>query len=150
MGKYKHIRPIDVYISVEQRLAAAEDRKNGIPHPEITSIRLTGNNFFDLFAMLVESGYELNVGTIAKAMGVKPALLSPAIEAMSGLTAHRWMVRYRHLSACDKLGYDDRDISSLAAKLGFRTVSAFSHFFYRLEGCYPTQFMAKGSCRMLR
>jgi hypothetical protein len=33
----------------------SEDRANGIPHPEITSIRLTGNDFFNLFASIVES-----------------------------------------------------------------------------------------------
>ncbi|MDR2448716.1 MAG: hypothetical protein LBD52_02005 [Prevotellaceae bacterium] len=32
-------------------------------------------------------------------MGVKPALPGPAIEAMSGLTAHDWVVQYLHMSA---------------------------------------------------
>jgi AraC-like DNA-binding protein len=150
MGKYKHIRPVDVYISSEQWFAIMDDRRNGIPHPEITTIRLTGNNFFDLFAGLVEAGVGLNMKNMAAAMGVKPVLFSPAIEAMSGLTAHRWVVRYLHLSACDKLSLDGRNISELAAKLGFRTVSGFSHFFYRLEHCHPTQFAAKRSCRVLR
>ena len=160
MEKYKHIRPADVYVSVAQELAAAEDRKNGIPHPEIAHtnvgmpemfaslIRLTGNNFMDLFASLVAEGGG-DTKALAKRMGVKPALLSPAIEAMSGLTAHEWVVRYKHMAACDKLGYcTGRDISGIASQLGF-SKSAFSHFFYRMEHCYPTQFAAKGSCRVL-
>jgi AraC-like DNA-binding protein len=148
--KYKHILPADVYVSSEQWLAIMEDRKNGIPHPEITTIRLTGNNFFDLFASIVEEGAGLGLKHIAKAMGVKPEHLGPAIEAMSGLTARDWVVRDLHMSACDKLGLGRAfGISSVATSLGF-SQSAFSHFFYRLEHCYPTQFAAKRSCRVLR
>jgi AraC-like DNA-binding protein len=150
MEKYKHIRPEDVYVSSEQWLDIAEERHRGIPHPEITTIRLTGNNFFDLFASLIEGGAETNTNTIAAMMGVRPPLLSPAIEAMSGLTAHQWIVRYKHMKACDHLGDDDRSIAALAARLGFRSVSAFSHFFCRLEGCHPRHFAAKRSCRVLR
>jgi AraC-like DNA-binding protein len=148
MKKYKHIRPADVYVSIEQYRVIAEDRKNGIPHPEITTIRLTGNNFFDLFATLVEDGGGMNTEVLAKWMGVRPRLLSPAIEAMSGLTAHEWAVRYKHISACDKLGIRGYSISSIASRLGF-SLSAFSHFFYRIEHCYPTAFAEKGSCRLL-
>jgi AraC-like DNA-binding protein len=148
MEKYKQIKPADVYVSIEQYQVIRQDRANGIPHPEITTIRLTGNNFFDLFATLVEGGGGMNTEALAKRMGVKPALLSPAIEAMSGLTAHEWVVRYKHMSACDHLSYGRGGISSLASHLGF-TVSAFSHFFYRMEHCAPTRFAEKGSCRVL-
>jgi AraC-like DNA-binding protein len=152
-GKYKLIRPSDVYVSNEQWLVIIADRRNGIPHPEITTIRLTGNNFFDHFASLVEGGGGLNIPGIARAMGVRPRLLGPAIEAMSGLTAHAWAVRYLHMKACDNLSSESQtarcEITSLASSLGFSR-SAFSQFFHRLEGCYPTQFPAKGSCRVLR
>jgi AraC-like DNA-binding protein len=152
-GKYKLIRPADVYVSSEQWRVITADRFNGIPHPEITTIRLTGNNFFDHFASLVEGGAGLHIPGIARAMGVRPRLLGPAIEAMSGLTAHAWAVRYLHMKACDHLSRTEQvfrsEITSLASKLGF-SQSAFSQFFHRLEGCYPTQFPAKGSCRVLR
>lgn len=161
MEKYKHIRPADVYVSTAQWFAVQDDREKGIPHPEIAHtnvgmpemfagiIRLTGNNFMDLFASLVEEGGGMDTEALAKRMGVKPALLSPAIEAMTGLTAHEWVVRYKHMSACDKLGSrTGRDISGIASQLGF-SKSAFSHFFYRMEHCYPSRFAEKGSCRVL-
>jgi AraC-like DNA-binding protein len=146
--KYRHIRPADVYVSTPQWVDITADRQRGIPHPEITTIRLTGNNFFDLFASLVETGGGIKIKGIARAMGVPPELLSPAIKAMSGLSAHDWAVRYLHIKACDMLSCAPREVTSLAAHLGF-SQSAFSHFFYRLEHCYPTDFKKKGSCRVL-
>jgi AraC-like DNA-binding protein len=152
MTKYKPILPADVYVSGAQWLAIREDRENGIPHPEIAVtnigfsasiagiIRLTGNNFMDLFASLVEEGCGHSAKGMARTMGIKPLLLSAAIEAMSGLSAHTWAMDYLHLSACDKLRNGDREITSLAGRLGFGSVSAFSHFFYRRERCYPSQF----------
>ncbi|MDR2361269.1 MAG: AraC family transcriptional regulator [Prevotellaceae bacterium] len=137
--KYKQIEPADVYVSIEQFDAIRADRDNGIPHPEITSIRLTGNDFFNLFATIVEEGVGLRLSGIAKAMGVKPGLLGPAIEAMSGLTAYQWVVQYQHMSACDKLRTRWR-VSDVASSLGF-SVSGFSHFFYRMENCSPTEYI---------
>ncbi|MDR1681557.1 MAG: helix-turn-helix domain-containing protein [Prevotellaceae bacterium] len=138
--KYKPILPADVYVTEAQRTAVIADRRNGIPHPEITSIRLTGNNFMDLFASLVEGGGGLMVKNLAKRMGVKPRLITPAIEAMTGLPAHEWVKRYLHLSACDKLRNGYHRVSDIAHMLGFRSVSSFSHFFYRLEHCHPKKY----------
>jgi AraC-like DNA-binding protein len=140
MEKYKLILPADVYVTVEQWHIIQKDRSEGRPHPEITSIRLTGNNFFDLFASLVEGGCGIQANVLAKRMGVKPSLLGPAIEAMSGLSAHEWAVQYVHLSACDKLRHGRSSIKPLAHRLGFGSISAFSHFFYRKEHCHPSQF----------
>jgi AraC-like DNA-binding protein len=146
--KYRHIRPADVYVSSAQWQVITADRENGIPHHEITTIRLTGNNFFDLFASLVENGGGIKIKSIARTMGMPPKLLSPAIKAMSGLSAHDWAVRYLHMKACDRLFNSPKDVSCLGAELGF-SQSAFSHFFYRLEHCYPSNFWKKGSCRVL-
>jgi AraC-like DNA-binding protein len=140
MAKYRQIKPADVYVTIEQYNAVREDREKGIPHPEITSIRLTGNNFLDQFASIVETGGGIQTIGIAKRMGVKPALLSAAIEAMTGLTAHEWAKQYVHMSACEKLRHYQGDISGLAGRLGFVSQSAFSHFFYRMEHCYPSQW----------
>jgi AraC-like DNA-binding protein len=136
MEKYKLILPSDVYITSAQWREIISDRKNGISHPEITSIRLTGNNFIDLFALLIEGGAGIEAKKIAKAMGVPPIFLTPAIAAMTGLSAHRWASDYVLMSACDKLRYRN-DISGLASRLGFGSLSAFSHFFYRHTHKYP-------------
>jgi AraC-like DNA-binding protein len=153
MKRLKLIRPEDVYITSLAWRRITADRNNGIPHPEITDIRLTGNSFFDFFASCVEHGGGIIAKNIALQMGVKPHLLSPAIEAMSGLPAHEWAVRYVHMAACNRL-WGDRStgyISSLASSLGFRTVGGFSHFFYRMEHCTPTDFvnMNRNHCRWL-
>jgi AraC-like DNA-binding protein len=140
MEKYPHILPADVYVTVEQWLLIIKERREGVPHPEITTIRLTGNSFMDLFARCLEGGCGIQMNSVAKVMGVKPHLLSPAIEAMSGLTAHEWAVQYLHLKAVDHLRRNHSDIGYLAGRLGFRTTSGFSHFFYRLERCSPTEF----------
>jgi AraC-like DNA-binding protein len=140
MGKYKLILPTDVYVTSAQRQEINSDRENGISHPEITGIRLTGNNFIDLFASLIEGGIGIEAKRIAKAMGVPPALLTPAIAAMTGLSAHKWASEYVLLSACDNLRQSKQNVSTLARHLGFGSLSAFSHFFYRHTHRYPIDF----------
>jgi AraC-like DNA-binding protein len=142
MAKYRQIKPADVYVTIEQYNAVREDREKGIPHPEITDIRLTGNDFLNQFATIIENGGGIQAVNIARQMGVKPASLNAAIEAMTGLPAHEWAKQYVHLSACDKLRHYQGDISGLAGCLGF-SQSSFSHFFYRLEHCYPLEWAEK-------
>jgi AraC-like DNA-binding protein len=139
MEKYQRILPADAYVTVAQWIEIQKDRAAGIPHPEVTTIRLTGNSFIDLFARCLENGCGLRMNYVAKAMGVKPKLLGPAIEAMTGLTAHEWAVQYLHMKAVDCLLNSRSSVSSLASHLGF-SVSGFSHFFYRQEHCYPSDF----------
>jgi AraC-like DNA-binding protein len=140
MAKYQQIKPADVYVTNEQRRIVDEDRRNGIAHPEITDIRLTGNSFLDLFASLIEAGGGIQTKDLAARMGVKPALLGAAIEAMTGLPAHEWAKEYVDHAASDSLRSSGSNLSSLASSLGFRSVSAFSHFFYRRFGQYPKQW----------
>ena len=139
MEKIKLIKPADVFVTEDEYTEILHDRANGIPHTGITDCRRkTGNIFIDLFVECIDCGGGVRTASLAGMMGVNPALLSPAIEAMSGLSAREWAMQYVHLRAYDRLRHDPRDISSLASSLGFRSVSAFSHFFYRREGCYPT------------
>jgi AraC-like DNA-binding protein len=140
LGNYQRILPADVYVSRKQGQQIRADRAAGIPHPEVKDIRLTGNSFMDLFARHIDGGFGTRTKEIARSMGVGPRLLSPAVEAMSGLTAHEWAAQYIHMKAVDLLPHYAGSLSELSHHLGFVSEIAFSHFFRRREHCSPTDF----------
>ncbi len=101
----------------------------------------------DRFAILMikERPYEnpeVNVNTVAEALGTNRTYLSKAIKQTTGLSFSEVVTQYRVRRATELLSdpTEDRPLKQIAADVGFKSMSAFYAAFRNQVGMSPTQF----------
>jgi len=135
---YKHIRPIDIYVSLfpEQ---SAEDMPQSERTPNEWGNLPSGNDFIDLFAGLVRKHGYHTVAFYAQKMGVPVRLLSPTILALTGLQAREWIHEYLILEVCELVEKTKLQFKEIGERLHFSPVS-FSRFFQLMRKCQPYEW----------
>ncbi|MGC4014129.1 MAG: helix-turn-helix domain-containing protein [Luteolibacter sp.] len=82
----------------------------------------------------------LELGTIAKAVGISPAYLCRSFRRKTGLTTTGYLGRCRIKAAKDDLLNPERRITSIAFDVGFQTLSQFNRTFTRQCGVCPSEW----------
>ncbi len=82
----------------------------------------------------------------AAQLGVAPAELRNAVEALTGTTLATWRARTR-MSWARRLLRDGLHASEVAARVGYADAAAFSRAFRRAHGDSPTRFLRAHSSR---
>ena len=77
---------------------------------------------------------------IAKELNYHPYHISRVLKQHSGLTLHKYVVKYRIKTACELLRNTDLSINQISKKVGYENQNQFSNIFSRETGISPTQY----------
>ncbi len=89
-------------------------------------------------------GRPLTVAEAAETLGYSASHLSGRFRREEGMAIKTFIDRTRASLACQRLVYDDRSVTAVAAAMGFADIYAFSRFFKRVCGQSPTEFRRGG------
>ena len=88
------------------------------------------------------SGEELSLRMVAKAVNVHPNYLSERFKQVTGMNFVEYVACTRFKEACRLLHNGELKIGDIAFAAGFQSFSQFNRVFKRLSGKSPTQFRA--------
>ena len=119
--KYKLIKPEDVYLSILDRAATAEELAHGFPE-QITGNYPSGIPFIDAFATLVRNDCRCRLYYYSSALGLGDNLMfAHTVYALTGMAPKEWCNRYT-LLALDELFYRSHlSMPEIIERLGFGT-----------------------------
>jgi len=87
--------------------------------------------------------HELDVGRIARAVGLSTGHLSRQFHHATGLRLVEYIARIRLEHASEELTRGHQPITEVAFACGFRSLSQFNRTFRRLAGCAPHELRKK-------
>ena len=77
---------------------------------------------------------------IAKSLNYHPYHISRVLKEHSGLTLHKYVVKYRIKRACELLRNTNLTINQISKKVGYENQNQFSNIFSRETGISPTEY----------
>ncbi len=80
---------------------------------------------------------------VAQEMGMSVRTLSRYMRSELGTTFVEYIRIYRIITAINFLVKGECNVSTVAYRVGYDSLTAFSNTFYRITGCRPSQFIAK-------
>lgn len=140
--RYRPILPEELFLTASGRGPSEEELWQGVP-PGFHGNRPSGNDFMDLFALLIRKYGRKEIGEYAERMGVSAADLCGAVRAMSGIGAAEWRNRYLVLEAKELLENSSCEIRRISEQLGFSQPSVFSKLFHAYTGKQPFEWRHK-------
>ncbi len=145
--KYKKILPADVFIPIADPSFSTADKDKKDIISQLLANRPTGNDFIDLFAILIHQQRNLHVQTYAKMMDVEATIFSPAIVAMTGMAPREWIHAYLDLASCELLKKTDLSLTEIGKELRFSSLDAFTQFFHQRHKCRPKEWRSHNRTR---
>jgi AraC-like DNA-binding protein len=87
-----------------------------------------------------QSGEELSLRKVAKAVSISANHLSEKFKEITGVNFVDYVARTRFEKACDLLRNSNLRISEIGFAVGFQSLSQFNRVFKKLEGKSPTEY----------